>query len=375
MRFLSIVGARPQFVKLAAVSRAMAAWSENGAEAIDDIVLHTGQHYDKAMSEIFFEQLEIPRPAVNLNIGSASHAEQTAQMLSGIEKELLRSRPDIVIVYGDTNSTLAGALAASKLGVPIAHVEAGLRSFNRAMPEEINRVVTDHVSDILFAPTETAVGILADENLAERTRNVGDVMLDALLFYRDKMPPRAAVLGAVGIGDERFGVVTLHRAGNTDSKRLVALLDALNRVAEELTLVFPLHPRTLAKLESESTDWAPHANLKVVEPLGYLQFLRLFESASVVLTDSGGLQKEAFFVATPCITLRDETEWPETMKDGANVLVGADTDLIIDAVATALEHDAGWEETTREYAKSAFGHGKAADRIVGETIAWLNEGE
>ncbi len=372
MRSLSIVGARPQFVKLAAVSRAMAAWTESGKERIEDTILHTGQHYDESMSEIFFEQLAIPKPGVNLNIGSASHGEQTAQMLTGIEQEILRSKPDVVIVYGDTNSTLAGALAAAKLGVPIAHVEAGLRSFDRSMPEEINRIVTDHVSDILFAPTETAVSILADENLADKTRNVGDVMLDALLYYQQRMPSRASVMDAVGIGDERFGVVTIHRAGNTDSERFGILLDALNRVAEDLTLVFPMHPRTLAKLKSEMPDWTAHDRLRIVEPLGYLQFLRLFDSADVVLTDSGGLQKEAFFVATPCVTLRDETEWPETQENGANVLVGADSDRIQAAVRTALDYDAGWQESTREHAKSAFGHGTAADRIVSETMAWLN---
>ena len=370
MRTLSVVGARPQFVKLATVSRAMGDWSREHGAAIDDVILHTGQHYDPEMSDVFFDELQIPTPAINLDVGSGSHGAQTAMMLDGIEKELIAVDPDVVIVYGDTNSTLAAAIAAAKRTVPVAHVEAGLRSFNRAMPEEINRIVTDHISALLFAPTQTAIDNLRAENLSAATYFVGDVMLDALLFNKELALSRSDIVRQYGLNGRRYGVVTIHRAGNTDTERLGELLDALNKVARDIPLVFPMHPRTAAKAGQYCANWSPHENLRIVEPLGYLDFLQLFDSAAVVLTDSGGLQKEAFFVATPCVTLRDETEWPETLEDSANIVVGADERKIFDAVEASLARDDAWKRSALNNAFAAFGGGKAARLIVEELVNW-----
>jgi UDP-N-acetylglucosamine 2-epimerase len=375
MRTLSVVGARPQFIKLAAVSRAMDDWASREGTPIDDVILHTGQHYDREMSEIFFEELQIPEPAINLNIGSGSHASQTARMMEGIESHIEATRPDVVVIYGDTNSTLAAALAAAKLEVPVAHIEAGLRSFNRSMPEEINRIVSDHVSDMLFAPTRTAIENLEAENLGKASYLVGDVMLDALLFNRELASERSDVLARFGLEGLAFGVVTIHRAGNTDSKRLESLLTAINTVADELPIVFPVHPRTVARIKEDCPSWEPHANLRLVSPLGYVDFVRLFDAASVVLTDSGGLQKEAYFVATPCVTLRDETEWPETLRLGANQVVGADHGKILDAVREGLSRDESWCTLVREAALEDFGNGEAGLRIVEAMANWMTRKE
>jgi UDP-GlcNAc3NAcA epimerase len=361
MRTLSIVGARPQFIKLAPVSRAM---KDLGETAIDDIIIHTGQHYDPEMSKIFFEELQIPEPRTDLAVGSGSHGVQTARMLELIEAEFIRHEPDMVVVYGDTNSTIAGAIAAAKLNVPIAHIEAGLRSFDRSMPEEVNRIVADHVSDILFAPTMTAVKNLENENLGDRTYLVGDVMLDAVLFNEQIAESRPVIDGCADLVAGDYAVATLHRASNTDSEKLAGLLQGLNRVASEYCAVlFPAHPRTMAKIRSEYPDWKPNERLRLMGPIGYLDMIRLLGKARLVMTDSGGLQKEAFFLGTPCITLRDETEWPETIDAGANCIAGTCEDTIAAAAKRWLDRDSNRIEL-REQAKRLFGGGEASANIV-----------
>ena len=351
-------------MKLAAVSRAM---SRHSAE-IDDYIVHTGQHYDANMSELFFDELEIPRPSMNLAVSGGSHAEQTARMLEGLEAEIVKTAPDIVVVYGDTNSTLAGALAAAKLCIPVAHVEAGLRSFDRAMPEEVNRVVTDHISDILFVPTEAGVENLRKEGV-DNVLMVGDVMLDALLHYRRLAQERPAIDAGVD-RSSAYGMVTIHRAGNTDTERLGQLLEALNDVAAKLPLIFPVHPRTRGAIAERYASWRPHSALSLIDPISYLDLLNVVDGASVVLTDSGGLQKEAFALGTPCVTLRDETEWVETQVDGANAIVGCDKQAVIDAVDAALRRDANWRDSVMQAAAAAYGGGAAADRIVDELVKW-----
>jgi UDP-GlcNAc3NAcA epimerase len=359
IRTVSIVGARPQFVKLAPVSRAM----RNARRTFVDRIVHTGQHYDDSMSAIFFTELEIPQPSVNLGIGSGPQGQQTGRMLEKIEEYLVRDPPDVVIVYGDTNSTLAGALAASKLHIPVAHVEAGLRSFNRRMPEELNRIVTDHVSSLLLAPTRTAVHNLRTEGLGERTLLTGDVMYDAVLFNAHRAQAKSTVLRDLKLKSGSFAVATIHRAENTAAGDLETLLRAINQAATDYgRIVFPMHPRTAAVLR-EQVAWQPAANLSVIDPLGYLDMLALLQGARWVLTDSGGLQKEAYFVSCPCITLRDETEWIETL-DGANAIAGRDgarlPQLLRDLSQRPLRHI----EQGPTPVDGPFGAGDAAHRIV-----------
>ncbi len=363
MRIVSIVGARPQFVKLAPVSRAMVDESVTGGTSIEDIIVHTGQHYDAGMSDVFFDELEIPKPGVHLGVGSGSHGAQTAAMLEGIEKTLLEHSPDMVVIYGDTNSTLAGAVAAAKLRIPIAHVEAGLRSFNRDMPEEINRVVADHVSDILFAPTETAMRNLQTESLKGRAIKSGDVMLDAVEFNLDLAERQSSILADLELEGAEYAVATLHRAGNTDGGNLEKLLDAFNTIATDvLPIIFPAHPRTVARLKAGS-GWEATPRLRMIEPVGYLDMLKLLKNARLVLTDSGGVQKEALFVETPCVTLRDETEWPETVDAGGNVLTGAEPARVIEAVHGWLGADEAGPDRGAVSARP-FGDGRAAAAIV-----------
>jgi len=365
MRTVSIVGARPQFIKLAPVSREMAAFADG---PVEDTVIHTGQHYDPGMSEIFFDELKIPKPAVDLAVGSGSHATQTARMLEMIESELQRRQVDMVVIYGDTNSTIAGSLAAAKIHIPVAHIEAGLRSFDRHMPEEVNRITSDHLSDLLFAPTQTAMDNLEAENLGGRAKLVGDVMLDAVLFNRELAIRQSDAINRLNLAADEFAVVTLHRAANTDTDRLPELLEALNELAQDkLRLVFPMHPRTSARVQSEFPDWRPHARLDIVDPIGYLDMLRLLGDARLVLTDSGGLQKEAFFLGTPCITLRDETEWPETVDAGANILAGADRATIV-AAARKFQDTAMDRTVVSRQAAELFGNGEAARNIVREIV-------
>ena len=320
---VTIVGARPQFIKAAVLSRLI---RERYSGELSEFLVHTGQHYDDNMSDVFFRQMRIPEPAVNLAVGSGSHGQQTGAMLAAIEQVLIKREPDRVLVYGDTNSTLAGALAAAKLGIPVAHVEAGLRSFQRAMPEEINRVVADRLSDLLFCPTITAVNNLAAEGIQTGVHLVGDVMLDAFLYYR-------RLVEEDGMGNrlprgipEDFYLLTLHRAENTDDPaRLKAIIDALNGLKGQFG-VFSIHPRTRKMLSAQGLVLAPH--IRAIEPVGYLEMLALESRCRFIVTDSGGMQKEAFFFAKPCITLRDRTEWIETVQSGWNTLTGADPEKI-----------------------------------------------
>lgn len=323
MKVVSIVGARPQFIKAAAVSRELRARHT-------EILVHTGQHYDHAMSGIFFDGLEIPPPDVNVGVGSGPHGRQTGEMMQGIEEVLISRRPDWVLVYGDTNSTLAGVLAASKIPVPVVHVEAGLRSFNRRMPEEINRVVADHLSELLLCPSRTAVTNLAAEGITRNVHLVGDVMLDVLTWAKERAeasPPR--LLGQLGLVEREYLLTTMHRSENTDElARLSSIINALN--ALEQRVVFPVHPRARKAISEGGLQLNSH--VQMIDPVGYVEMVALTKSARLVLTDSGGLQKEAYWLGVPCITLREETEWVETVDAGWNILVGADMSKIVEAV-------------------------------------------
>lgn len=368
MRIMSIVGARPQFVKLAAVSRAIARRNARG-ERLDDIIVHTGQHYDPGMSDVFFEELEIPHPAVDLEIGSGSHGAQTARMLEAIERLLLERKPDAVVVYGDTNSTVAGALAAAKLHIPVVHVEAGLRSFNRTMPEELNRIATDHLADVLLAPTPTAMKNLTNEGLGQRATFTGDVMLDAVRYNRGLARERSRILHTLGLEERGYSVVTLHRADNTEPGQLRPLLDVLNELSSGGSpLVFPVHPRTRKVIDTALSGWQAASSFRLIDPLGYLDMLRLVDAAAVVLTDSGGLQKEAFFLGRPCVTLRTETEWVETVEAGGNLVVATERRRILDA----MDH---WRRTqfdesvAQQRSGTLFGAGDACDRTVDAILA------
>lgn len=331
MKIVTIIGARPQFIKAAAVSRKIAE-----RENIQEVLVHTGQHYDANMSDIFFEELSIPRPHYHLGIGGGHHGEMTGRMLGAIESVLLDEKPDWVLVYGDTNSTLAGALAAVKLHIPVAHIEAGLRSFNRRMPEEINRVLTDHASDLLLAPTRIAMSNLSTEGVAQKKCHlVGDVMYDASLFYRDRAR-KPIWFAELGIAPSEFVLATIHRAENTDDLvRLAGIMQGLGSAG--LPVILPLHPRTRGKLREYGITLS--ANLHAVEPVGYLEMIWLEANCALVATDSGGVQKEAYFFQKPCVTLRNETEWVELVETGWNVLAGVDAEKIGEAISTARVTD------------------------------------
>lgn len=361
IRTVSIVGARPQFIKLAPVSRAM----KRARLTIEDRIVHTGQHYDEAMSKVFFEDLDIPAPDVNCGVGSGPQGRQTGRMLEAVEAYLEQARPDTVIVYGDTNSTLAGALAAAKLHIPVAHVEAGLRSFNRKMPEELNRVATDHLSELLFAPTATAIENLTAEGLQERAVLTGDVMYDAVLFNAEVARARSHILEDLKLVAGDYAIATIHRAENTSRAHLATLLAALNAAATRFgRIVFPMHPRTAAVLQQELPQWRAEPNLMVTGPLGYLDMLALVQGANCVLTDSGGLQKEAFFLHTPCVTLRDETEWMETLQGGANCIAGADGARLMQNLEAMRRGPPGQVEPLSPASAAPFGGGNAAETIV-----------
>jgi UDP-GlcNAc3NAcA epimerase len=357
VRIVSIVGARPQFIKAATVSRAIAAYNQALAGAtLEEKLVHTGQHYDDNMSEVFFRELEIPRPAYNLGIGSSSHGEQTGRMLERIEQVLLDEKADLVLVYGDTNSTLAGALAAAKQYIPVAHVEAGLRSFVRTMPEEINRVLTDHISDLLFCPTPTAVRNLAREGIDKGVRYVGDVMYDSTLFYARKVTPlEQDTLRRLGIAPKSFYLATVHRAGNTDSReRLAAIFKAFDEIATEACpIVVPLHPRTVKYIHEYGLQVGNA--VKIIDPASYLEMVVLEKNAYKILTDFGGVQKEAYFLGVPCVTLRDETEWVETVEAGWNTLAGSDAHAIVTA--------AGAPSPGTSTDSGPYGNGHAAAQI------------
>lgn len=346
MKVASVVGARPQFIKAAPVSRELRQHNE-------EVLVHTGQHYDENMSDVFFQVLEIPKPDYNLGVGSGSHAVQTAEMMKGLEAVFEKERPDFVLVYGDTNSTIAAALTAAKLGLPLGHVEAGLRSFNRTMPEEVNRVVTDHLSTVVFAPTPTAVENLSREGITRGVHLVGDVMYDVALQMAQ--PARArGVLKKYGLTAGDYLLATIHRPANADDREtLTSIIEALSDCGRKV--VFPVHPRTRKNLEAFGLWAEASKRLTLLPPVDYLDFLGLLMEAAKVVTDSGGVQKEAYFFGVPCVTLRDETEWIETVEDGWNALVGTEREDILHAI----EHfnPAGTKS-------KSFGDGHAAERIA-----------
>lgn len=358
MKIVTVLGARPQFIKAAAVSRAVRARNAAPGERIDEVIVHTGQHFDDNMSQVFFDQLDIPRPAHNLGIGGLGHGAMTGRMLEQLELLLQAERPDGVLVYGDTNSTLAGALAAAKLHIPVAHVEAGLRSFNMGMPEEINRIVVDRVSTTLFCPTRTAVDNLRAEGVSRGVHEVGDVMYDVALFHADRARSESDVLARLDLRPRAFALVTWHRAENTDDPaRLRGIVSALEAVAGRIPVVLPLHPRTRNCLREQGL-LERLARITITEPLPYLDMVALEQSARLILTDSGGVQKEAFFYEVPCITMRDQTEWTETVALGANRLAGASRDGIVAAVDEAMR--SGFPASGAR----PYGGGNAAARIV-----------
>ena len=369
MKIVSIVGARPQFIKAAPVSRAIRDHNEKEKKPrITEVLVHTGQHYDHGMSQIFFDELDIAKPDLNLGVGSGSHGWQTGQMLVRIEEVLLEEKPDIVVVYGDTNSTLAGALAAAKLNLPVAHVEAGLRSFNREMPEEHNRIVADHCSDLLFCPTQTAVDNLAREGIASGVHLVGDTMYDAVLQFSSIAQKRSTILEDLGLDSKGYLLTTIHRPYNTDiPENLQNIFQAFADIGE--VIVFPVHPRTrkkIADLEREfSLELVPE-NVKMIEPVGYLDMLVLEENARLILTDSGGIQKEAYFFGVPCITLRPETEWVETVESGWNVVAGAEISAIVEGYYRAIN-------SPPISHPDLYGDGNAALLIVEHTIKHIAE--
>lgn len=347
MKILSIVGARPQFIKCAPLSREL-------RKVHQEILVHTGQHYDHDMSDIFFEELNIPKPDYNLGIGSGNHGEQTGKMLTEIEKVIIKTKPDMVLVYGDTNSTMAGALAAVKLRFGVAHVEAGLRSFDRSMPEEINRVLTDHISDILFCPTQTAVDNLSKEGITQGVYLVGDVMLDALSYNVGVAKMKSRIIEELGLEKKQYIVVTVHRPGNTDSfDNMRSIIGALGESG--MPVVFPVHPRTEKFLQEYGLLERMPGNVRLIKPLGYLDMLMLMANARKILTDSGGIQKEAYMLGVPCITLRENTEWVETLEGGWNVLVGAEKEKISKAISNLAPMGAQ---------RNVFGNSRASEKIL-----------
>lgn len=372
MKIVTIVGARPQFIKSAVVSRAIEKHNSSCAKVdyINEIIVHTGQHFDKNMSDIFFKELDIPLPNYELNIHGLSHGEMTGKMMEKIESVLLSEKPDIVIVYGDTNSTMAGALAATKIHIPVSHVEAGLRSFNRRMPEEINRIVTDHVSTILFCPTKTAVNNLNKEGFKNSVHkgirisfnhptvvNVGDVMYDSVLHYSKMVTERSYILEKLNVLKNKFGLVTIHRAENTDDPAILEqIIQGLKAVSKTLPLIWPVHPRIkkcIDRFHINSKD----VQFKMIDPVGYFDIMNLEKNSNIIFTDSGGVQKEAYFLNVPCVTLRDETEWIETVESGANILAGFNPTKIIEA------HRQFHTQNSKAQ-QGLFGDGNAGDKIV-----------
>jgi UDP-GlcNAc3NAcA epimerase len=349
-RVLTVVGARPQFVKAAAVSRRFA---ESGL--VEEILVHTGQHHDADMSAVFFEELALPAPSHHLGISGGGHGDMTGRMLQALEPVLSSERPDGVLVYGDTNSTLAGALAAAKLGIPVLHVEAGLRSYDRSMPEEINRRMVDHLSHVLFCPTPHSVANLAAEGIRDGVHHVGDVMLDAFMMFGPVAQDHSKILDQLRVEEKSFVLASCHRAGNVDNQtNLASILSALQQIAQNESVVFPLHPRTLDSLRRFGLNQLL-AGITTTQPLGFLDMLRLERSARLIMTDSGGVQKEACFCSVPCITLRDETEWVETVESGWNTLAGHTTSGILSAYALV--------SSPSNPPPSVYGNGMATRRI------------
>ncbi len=358
MKILTVVGARPQFIKAAVVSRALAQRNLRAqAVTIEEVLVHTGQHFDHNMSQAFFDELSIPTPSHHLDIHGGGHGEMTGRMLEALERTILAERPAWVLIYGDTNSTLAGALAAVKLHVPVAHVEAGLRSFNMRMPEEVNRIVADRVSSLLFCPTDAAVANLAQEGVVRGVHQVGDVMYDAALFYSELAARRpSSALARFGLASKSYTLATCHRAENTDDVgRLREILAGLAAVAQDSPVLLPIHPRTAKILERERLD-VPHG-IQLCEPLPFLDMIELEQSARLIATDSGGVQKEAYFYGVPCITMRDETEWVETVANRWNTLVGADRRRIAEAAER-------YRSELPDVRPPLYGDGHAGERIA-----------
>jgi len=351
MKLITIVGARPQFVKAAAVSREIAKHPE-----ITEIIVHTGQHFDKNMSAIFFKEMEIPKPKYNLNINGLSHGAMTGQMLEGIEKIILDEKPDFVVVYGDTNSTIAGALATKKLHAKVVHIEAGLRSFNMKMPEEINRILTDRISDILFCPTDEAIKNLNKEGFENYDCEIiksGDVMQDAAMFYAEKSKEKSTIIKKLKL--KKFILCTLHRAENTDDlNNLKSIINALNKINTETPMVFPLHPRTKKIIQKNKIEM----KFRSIEPVGYFDMLELLKHCSLVMTDSGGLQKEAFFFKKNCVTLREQTEWVELVENNFNMLAGSNAEKIYSSYKKMIS-------VKSNFKINLYGNGTACKKIVG----------
>jgi len=364
VKILTILGARPQFIKAGSVSREIAKHKN-----IEEIIVHTGQHYDANMSDIFFDEMQIPKPNYFLGIGGKSHGAMTGQMIEKIEEVALKEKPDWIMVYGDTNSTLAGAIVASKLHIKLAHIEAGLRSFNMQMPEEVNRILTDRVSTVLFCPTETAVENLKAEgfpfslttNHKQLITNVGDVMQDGAMFYKN-LAVKPSIIQTSKANIQNYILCTIHRAENTDDEiRLKNIFESLNEIAKEKQVILPLHPRTKKILKNLKLNIE---NLTIIDPVGYLEMIWLIDNCSLVMTDSGGLQKEAYFFEKPCITLRDETEWVELVECGANTLVGADKKKILEAYKTHQPL------TTTHQSLDLYGDGKASEKIIRKLLEY-----
>lgn len=355
MKVVTILGARPQFIKAATVSR------EFRKAGVHEVIIHTGQHYDHNMSQVFFEEMEIPAPDYNLEISGLNHGAMTGRMMERVEEILLQQKPDRVLVYGDTNSTLAGALAAAKLHIPVVHVEAGLRSFDMNMPEEINRILTDRISQILFCPTQTAVRNLENEGYSNFNCDIalsGDVMYDAVLHYKEKISSHSTIIEKEHLQNKSFVLATLHRAENTNQPdRLQQICEAFSQIHQEIEVVLPLHPRTRSYIQSQGLTL--HAHL--IEPVGYFDMLALLQKCSVVMTDSGGLQKEAYFFGKHCLTLRDQTEWIELVEAGANEIVGADKTKIINAFARVTQ-------SNPFNGSLLYGNGHAAKQIVNHLL-------
>jgi UDP-N-acetylglucosamine 2-epimerase len=348
MKVISVVGVRPEFVQSSVVSRGLRTKHE-------EILIHTGQHYDYQMNKVFFEQLNIPEPRYHLDIGSGSHGYQTGEMIKKVEEVLIKEKPDFVLVYGDTNSTLAGALAASKLHIKTAHVESGLRSFDRSMPEEINRIVTDHCSDILFCSTINALNNLKNEGITENVYLTGDVMVDSILYNREIAEKKSNILSELGLKNKEYLVATIHRASNTDNENnLKNIVDAFSELNE--TIILPLHPRTEKFLKTYGLYNKLKSSVIITKPLGFFEFIKLMNHAKMILTDSGGIQKEAYVLQVPCITLRENTEWIETVEDRWNVLVGTDKRRIIEEVSSF--------SPSLNTHRNRFGNGNAGTKIV-----------
>lgn len=356
-KIATIVGARPQFIKAAMTSLAIEKLS--GDFPVEEVVIHTGQHFDKNMSDVFFEELAIRMPDYNLGIGGVSPSAMTGKMIEALEGPLLKEKPDWVLVFGDTNSTLAGGIAASKLGIPSAHVEAGLRSFNRKMPEEINRIAVDHIADLLFAPTDAALNQLKNEGVDPRRLMLsGDVMADALFHYEKIAMERSALLPSLGLKEKSYILATIHRQENTDAKAVLeVIMEGLAALASDIPVLMPIHPRTLKLLEQHNLKSALEKKIRFIEPVGYLDMIALEKNALAIATDSGGIQKEAYLLKTPCFTLRTETEWVELVEHGFNELVPLEKHTICQTIISGLGKKLDWS-------KELYGDGTAAVKII-----------